>query len=159
MAWVDPSTVVTGDVLTASKWNQDVVENTTSLARGYVAHATKTTNTSYSGPTDVITGVSASLVSGRRYRVTAHVNFHAGGASLSRLQVYRGATVIATGNGYCQSGINEQGCITVVAYIAPSTATETFKIDIQVTAGNATGTAVASATQPALLLIEDIGAV
>jgi hypothetical protein len=33
MAWVDPATVATGDVLTASKWNQDVVENTSVLPR------------------------------------------------------------------------------------------------------------------------------
>jgi hypothetical protein len=31
MPWVSPTNVATGDVLTASKWNQDVVENTASL--------------------------------------------------------------------------------------------------------------------------------
>ena len=31
MAWVNPSTVATGDVLTASKWNQEVRDKTTDL--------------------------------------------------------------------------------------------------------------------------------
>lgn len=31
MAWVTPTNVATGDVLTASKWNQDVKENTSAL--------------------------------------------------------------------------------------------------------------------------------
>lgn len=32
MAWVNPSTVATGDVLTASTWNQDVVANLTAIS-------------------------------------------------------------------------------------------------------------------------------
>jgi hypothetical protein len=33
MAWVNPSNVSTGDVLTATKWNQEVAENTSVLPR------------------------------------------------------------------------------------------------------------------------------
>lgn len=44
MAWVTPTNVATGDVLTASKWNQDVVENTSILYAsrrlGYVTRDT-----------------------------------------------------------------------------------------------------------------------
>jgi len=32
MAWINPTTVATGDVLTAAKWNQDVVANGAELA-------------------------------------------------------------------------------------------------------------------------------
>jgi hypothetical protein len=37
MAWVNPSTVATGDVLTASKWNQDVVENWNALGGAWTS--------------------------------------------------------------------------------------------------------------------------
>lgn len=55
MAWVTPSNVATGDVLTAATWNQAVVENTTQLravhaggVRRYMANTNTFTNqTSY----------------------------------------------------------------------------------------------------------------
>lgn len=44
MAWVTPSNVATGDVLTASKWNQDVVENTEFLFTPPMCVLSTTTN-------------------------------------------------------------------------------------------------------------------
>jgi hypothetical protein len=47
MAWVNPSTVATGDVLTASTWNQDVTENTAQLyaSQRRLAIVTRASNT------------------------------------------------------------------------------------------------------------------
>jgi hypothetical protein len=158
MAFVTPTDVATGEVLTASRYNQDVVENMDSLPRGYVKHDTKTTNTSYTGTAaDVISVASVAFLAGRRYRITAMVGFHASGANLTQVRLYRDATVIGQAGGYSQSGTNEQGSICLVVYIAPGAATSTVKFDIRATAGNTVGTALGSATQPALLLIEDIG--
>jgi hypothetical protein len=46
MAWVTPTNVATGDVLTASKWNQDVVENTAQLyaSQRRLAYQTRTSS-------------------------------------------------------------------------------------------------------------------
>lgn len=160
MAWVSPTNVATGDVLTASTWNQAVVANTLSLPRGYVAHGTKTTTTSYTGTAvDVLTVSSVSLLAGRRYKVTAMVSFHAAGNSFANVRLYRDATIIGVAGNYCQTGENEPGSVNLVVYIAPGAATSTFKFDIAAVAGNAVGTALGSATQPALLLVEDIGEV
>jgi hypothetical protein len=156
MPFVTIGTFTSGQVLTAAQMN-DIGNDVNIGPRGYVAHATRTTNTSYTlTPADVITGVTATLVSGRRYRVTAHVNFHALAANFSRLRVYQDATVIGQGFAFCQNGVNEQATVTVVIYLTGS-GSSTFKTDIAATSGNSSGTAVASATQPGLLLIEDIG--
>lgn len=46
MAWVTPTDVATGDVLTAATWNQDVVENTTQLytSQRRLAYQTRTSD-------------------------------------------------------------------------------------------------------------------
>lgn len=44
MAWVSPSTVATGDVLTASKWNQDVVDNWLALGGAWTSWTPSWTN-------------------------------------------------------------------------------------------------------------------
>ena len=38
MAWINPTTVATGDVLTAAKWNQDVVANWTEFGGGWTSY-------------------------------------------------------------------------------------------------------------------------
>ena len=158
MAYIAPTSVSTGDVLTASRYNADVVDNMLALPRGYVAHGTKTTNTSYTGTAaDVVTVSSVSLLAGRRYKVTAMVSFHAAGNSFANVRLYRDATIIGVAGNYCQTGSAEPGSVNLVVYIAPGAATSTFKFDIAAVAGNAVGTALGSATQPALLLVEDIG--
>jgi hypothetical protein len=68
MAWVSPTNVATGDVLTASKWNQEVVENTR-LLRGDFAISRYTTAssivynstawTNLSGPSDLVLAAAA----------------------------------------------------------------------------------------------------
>jgi len=44
MAWVDPTNVATGDVLTASKWNQDVVANWQAVGGAWTAYTPTWTN-------------------------------------------------------------------------------------------------------------------
>jgi len=159
MAWTNltVANATAGNAILAS----DIAAAFTNLneaPRGYVAHGTKTTNTSYTGtPADVITVSSVSLLANRRYKVTAMVSFHAAGNSFSNVRLYRDATIIGIAGNYCQTGSTEPGSVNLVVYIAPGAATSTFKFDIAVVAGNTVGTAIAAATQPALLLIEDIG--
>ena len=49
MPWATPSSVSTGDVLTASKWNQDVVTNTTDLR----SYQNRFASQRYSGASDL----------------------------------------------------------------------------------------------------------
>jgi hypothetical protein len=51
MAWVTPTNVATGDVLTASKWNQEVVENTRVLRGDYAEYRYTTGNITLTGTT------------------------------------------------------------------------------------------------------------
>ena len=44
MAWVTPTNVATGDVLTASKWNQDVVENWNAIGGAWTGYTPSWTN-------------------------------------------------------------------------------------------------------------------
>jgi len=62
MAWVTPTNVATGDVLTASKWNQDVVANTIAL-RGDWAQSRSSSNYTLNNTswTDVDTGLDLTL--------------------------------------------------------------------------------------------------
>jgi len=62
MAWVTPSNVATGDVLTAATWNQDVVENTKRLPRGVVGVA-KASSVDQTGITTIadVTGCSVTF--------------------------------------------------------------------------------------------------
>ena len=78
MAWVTPSNVATGDVLTASTWNQDVVENTTALRESIIrldfttSTSAATSNTTIGTASDVFSsdaswtadGTSAYVVEG-----------------------------------------------------------------------------------------------
>lgn len=60
MAWVSPTNVATGDVLTASTWNQDVVANATELAPFFSAWTSWT-------PTMTQTGALTFTVTAAKY--------------------------------------------------------------------------------------------
>ena len=47
MAWINPSTVAHGEVLTSAKWNQDVVENTIALRVPPMVRAVRTSDASF----------------------------------------------------------------------------------------------------------------
>jgi hypothetical protein len=71
MAWVTPSNVATGDVLTASKWNQDVVENWNALGGAWTAYTPTWTNVSVGNATQS----SAYVNAGKLYIVRIQLVF------------------------------------------------------------------------------------
>ena len=104
MAWVTPTNVATGDVLTASKWNQDVVENTSLLgllrntAWQQVKADGSTEATSSTSYTDLATsGPAVTVTTGAKALVI--VSFHGDTAAASReawmSYAVSGATTIA----------------------------------------------------------------
>jgi hypothetical protein len=62
MAWVSPSNISTGDVLAASRWNQDVVENTTQLYTSVRRFAYQQRTSTYSASASVL-GSAADIFS------------------------------------------------------------------------------------------------
>jgi hypothetical protein len=167
MAWQNPQSVATGDVLTASKWNQDVVENTTSLPRGVIGDSgiisSQQTIASLS-PTD-LTGYSCNATYGpnRILRVSLQASlFTSGGIQAVSYRVLRGSTTLrdfvitAEANA---AGINLSQSHFVI-FTGPATgATETFKAQLWAlsTATNIVNFANAT-SNPGRLIVEDLGA-
>jgi hypothetical protein len=158
MAWVNPATVATGDVLTASKWNQDVVANTTSLPRGVMGYATRSTNLSVTtSEADVGLSVTFTAEANRYYRYTVFIPSADGDANnltlkltnSSNTSVYR---VIQEQDGPAQFQAFQMefittetaGSVTRKVRAVTSTGGATFQLD---------------ATNIGWLLVEDIGAV
>ena len=56
MAWIDPSVVAQGEVLTSAKWNQDVVANTIALRVPPMCRLTRSTNQEISNSTVTVVG-------------------------------------------------------------------------------------------------------
>ena len=56
MAWIDPSAVAQGEVLTSAKWNQDVVANTIALRVPPMCRLTRSTNQEISNSTVTVVG-------------------------------------------------------------------------------------------------------
>lgn len=105
MAWVTPSNVATGDVLTASKWNQDVVENWNALGDAWTAYTPTWTNLTVGNATQN----SAYIAIGKLHIVRIFLKFGSttsisgipeitlpNGVSFS--SGYAGTTIIGTGN-------------------------------------------------------------
>lgn len=72
MAWVTPTNVSTGDVLTAAKWNQDVVENWNALGGAWTSFTPSLTGF---GTLSITQGNST--VSGSYIKVGRYVRFWA----------------------------------------------------------------------------------
>lgn len=168
MAWVTPTNVATGDVLTAATWNQAVVENTITLPQGIIGYhslestfATSATHTTFQDE-----GLSASVTYGanRLFLVTLCVRpYPNGGLQAVQYRVLRGATQV------CQ-WIVESVCLSASAaghfmlnqyVVGPATGgTETWKVQIRASSVNTQVTSWASAAEgPRQLIIEDCGAV
>ena len=99
MAFVTPTNVTVGSVLTASKYNQEVVENVSVLPRGLIATARQTGSNqgSITTVTDV-TGVTVTFtaVASRYYVVEAALVFAAtaGTPALQSLQITNSAASV-----------------------------------------------------------------
>jgi hypothetical protein len=61
MTWITPGTVVAGSVLTATRYNNEIVGNLNSLARGLIAYESNNTQTSLSTAVADITNLSVTF--------------------------------------------------------------------------------------------------
>lgn len=76
MAWVTPTNVATGDVLTASKWNQDVVANAEAIGGAWTSFTPSWTNVTLTGATNE----GAYIAAGKLYIVRIKLTWGAGTA-------------------------------------------------------------------------------
>lgn len=168
MAWVTPTNVATGDVLTAATWNQAVVENTITLPQGIIGIHTLTSgfSTSATHTTYQDEGLTASVTYGaNRYLKVGLLlrPYPNGGLQAILYQVLRGSTVVATF--VFESPTLATGTAGVVyveqSFAGPATAgTETFKVQVKAGAANTQVTSYASSTDGVRqMIIEDCGAV
>ena len=169
MAWVTPSNVVTGDVLTASTWNQDVVANTIALPGGVLFHsgditssfATSATHTTYQTRTGM--SGSVSYAADRYLRVLTVLRLYPGGGLQGiKVQFRRGSTVIAQ-NFIDANQLNAFSATAIVlewVFVGPNAAaSETFDVQIAAGLSNTAVNDAASATYPSFFYVEDCGAV
>ena len=159
MAFVTPTDVATGEVLTASRYNQDVVENTIALPRGIVAYAEKTSDqTGISAAAD-ITGLSVAWTadSSRYYRISLYlapirqntspavvVPVIADGSSTTKVQA--NLTLVA----------GDFGLVTIAEIVTGLSGSITRKARISATGGTVDVLA-ATATEGNYLIVEDLG--
>jgi len=106
--------------------------------------------------------VTASVITGRRYRVTAHFTGLRGTTGDSgQVTITDGSNVVMLGSGRIYidaTGVEVEGR-TIILIDQPSTGTKTYKMRHEnVTGGGATGVG-ASATRPTYIMVEDIGLV
>jgi len=87
MAWVTPTTVATGDVLTASKWNQDVQANGAALAPLFSGWTTYTPTVTQSTAVTVTTNYSKWIQVGRLVIWNFHLTASSGGSAGSILTI------------------------------------------------------------------------
>jgi hypothetical protein len=128
--------------------------------QGVLAYAQITANQASVGtsPTD-ITGllVSVTVPAGRRIRISAQTFFQAGAATYINTQIQEGATTLQQSQlpiDPAGGAINSSLPSSVV--LIPSAGTHTYKL--QGNCGTGTVTFLASATFPAYIMVEDIGA-
>lgn len=88
MAWVTPSNVATGDVLTASKWNQDVVENTSVLYTSIRQYGYQTRTTNYA--------INQTAIASAANVFSSSITFTADGTSTYWVEFY--SPQVDTGN-------------------------------------------------------------
>jgi len=169
MAFVTPTDVTVGSVLTASKYNQEVVENVSLLPRGVLFHSgtltsafnTASTHTNY----QTRTGMSGSVtyVADRYIRCAAVMRLIAGGGLQGiKVQFRRGSTVLVQNfaDTVALSATSANVFVFEWVFAGPSTgATETFDVQIAAGASNTQVSDSASATFPSLFYVQDMGAV
>lgn len=165
MAFVTPTDVATGEVLTASRYNQDVVANTIALPRGLVAvdTASAVDQTGITAVADV-TGVSVTFtaVADRYYRAVgfAVTAAAAGSPALQTLQITNSAASVihareithyTAGGGNLHTSECESEPLT---FTAGST---TLKLRFGRSGGDAATYTVSNSTTPAWIAVYDVG--
>ena len=161
MPFDPPTEVAVGSVLTASKYNQEVVENVIVSPRGYIERANKTNTQTVTTAADLTDlSISVPQITGRAYLYMVTVEAQstvAGDVYLIELTDATPTTLQrATGR---LSGANAAQTMTLIfAEVAGSSATVTRKIRGQRASGSGTMTLGGAAGRPAQIIAMDLGA-
>ena len=161
MAFVTPTDVTVGSVLTASKYNQEVVENGSIVSRGVLGLFT--TSTGFVTVSNHTTfqndglSVSASYAANRRLRVTVGWTlFVSGGGNNINFKIRRGSTDLlsATHDSVTLAVGGGTFFTEVIVFNGPATAaTETFTTQIAGSSNTAVNTFGTK-----FICVEDVGA-
>lgn len=144
-------TYTAGNTLTAAQ--------ATDWAQGSIGYAQVTANQTTITTVVDLTGltVTATLVAGRRVKITAQVGFFSTIADdVVVCNIQEGATILssfASPQRPASWGLVMTGSVV----IQPSAAAHTYKLTMARDTGTGTVTMQASATRPAFILVEDIG--
>lgn len=144
-----------GGVLT-QVGSQATIQQGAAVPGGTLGYAQVTaTQTNITTATD-LTGltVTVTVVSGRRVRISAQVGTHQDtNAAIHTLTIQEGATVLATTMQTIGAGVTDTS--TALVILQPTAGVHTYKLTLASSA--ATGSVVASSTQPSWIQVEDIG--
>lgn len=132
MAWTDPRTWVTGEVVTAAQMNANVRDNSTWLLH-QISYVEMTSNVNVSTPTDIITTPAltfngtekakveffspAIVIAGTGSNGTLWLNLYEDGADIGQMAIVKNVTAAA---------LNVP--VWVVRYLTPTAASHTYKI-------------------------------
>jgi hypothetical protein len=113
---------------------------------------------------DVLTASAVTLnASNRRIKISWHCRAIAatvtGGTDIFTVRIKEGATTLAESafSPVVTAGAATGGCDFFALLDSPTAAAHTYKVTIQRAVGSGTATVKASATGPALLVVEDVG--
>lgn len=145
-------TYTAGNVLTAAQVS-DLAQGTLGYAQVTANQGTFTTETDLTSLT-----VTVTVVAGRRIRISAAVRLTSTVASDEmRVNIKESTTQLAGGTILQVGSGNIAGTVRAEAIIQPSAGSHTYKLSAQRTTGTGLVTMVATATDPAFILVEDIG--
>jgi hypothetical protein len=130
-----------------------------SLPQGTLGYAPVTANQgTFTAATD-LTGltVTVTLVAGRRIRISAHAGFQSSvAADTVEFNIQEGATILQYGL-IGMTIANRIFTSDPSVVLTPTVGAHTYKLNAQRVDGTGNITLVAGATQPAFILVEDIG--
>lgn len=137
---------------------QELAQDVTSLyPRGRLGYAPKTAS-QLAIPTTVtdLTSLSIAVTVGtsRRIRISAFCQFNHDNSNWVALLIRESSTTLATSQNNAGAGEYRSHALSVV--LTPSSGSHTYKLSAQCSVG--TAALIASSTQPAYILVEDIGA-
>jgi hypothetical protein len=126
-----------------------------------LGYAAVTANQVIASPPVDLTGLTTTVTvpAGHKIRITAGTQFSAVGADYYiALFIMEGATTLQTAQ-FCTGPLTnvETSMYAAVVLTAPSTGGHTYKLRMHRTSGAGNSTLVASATNPAFILVEDLG--
>ena len=161
MAFVTPTDVATGEVLTASRYNQDVVANMEALPRGYLAKAQITANSSAFTTIADISGLSVTYTqqAGRTYLtlLTCEVSSTVTADTIVVTLADGSNNALARCPAFISVSTLSEKVMISLYEVAATTGSVTRKIRANRNSGSGTSTIQAGATFPAQIVAMDVG--